>query len=139
MRPVLVVIGFIGGLLVFNAMVHYVSLTFYEGVESINGPEDASWLQRIFYTVAYVGMIYSLANASFKLIDLAPNWTMMWLGAQRDHNFEDSMLEGKMVAAANMASGLSGIAGAAAGGRDRISAGMKKGGPGNKAGVTEDM
>ncbi len=109
LRPVLVVVGFVGGLLIFNAMVGYVNLTFEDAVRNITSSEGPSYLQRIFYTVSYVGMIYALANASFKLIDQTPNWALTWLGVQRDHNFDDNKIESLMYAGVAMGQGISNL------------------------------
>lgn len=98
LRPILMVIGYIGALLIFNSMVLYIHNTLAYAVVGINGGGDASALQRVVYTIVYVGMIYTMANSVFKLIDIIPNATMKWIGGPQSNSFDDSAVEAMMMA-----------------------------------------
>ena len=106
-RPVLTVLGYVGALLVFNAMVQYVNTTFEATLASVQGPSFLFFLNSIVYTVVYIAVIYVLTNSTFKMVDTIPNALMRWLGGPQDNDFQDSQLEGIVSAGGSITSGLS--------------------------------
>jgi len=105
LRPILTVIGFIGATLIFNAMVPYIWVTMQGSLQTIAGPDSASVLGQIVYTIIFVALIYTLANSTFKLVDMIPNATMKWIGGPQDASFEDSSIEGMVAGGAQVAVG----------------------------------
>lgn len=82
MRPILVVFGFIGGLLIFNAFAVYFHTAFSQGASAVLA---SNWypmqlMGKFFYSVVYLGALYTAANTSFKMLDVIPNGMMRWLG-----------------------------------------------------------
>lgn len=82
MRPILVVFGFIGGLLIFNAFSVYFHTAFTQGASAVLA---SNWypmqlVGKFFYSVIYLGALYTAANTSFKMLDVLPNGMMRWLG-----------------------------------------------------------
>ncbi len=96
LRPFLILSGLIGGMIVFSAMtrvVHdifpllivntggYDSANLFAAVPDPNVSFKGGVLDEFFYSVIYTIIIYSMATASFKLIDQIPDHAMQWLGA----------------------------------------------------------
>lgn len=104
LRPVLVVLGFVGSMLVFNTFVVYFHSNFSHGVAALR--TDMNILTRLMsyvaYTVIYVGAIYTAANSTFKLLDLIPNAMMRWMGGTPDQSFDDNSAAGMLYAASNV-------------------------------------
>jgi len=100
MRPILTVIGFIASILMFNAMVGYVNSTFNVAL-MLSGHTGGmyTFLSIIVYSVIYMFVIYTLMNATFKTIDTLPDVVMRWMGGPQDVNFQDSNMEGYIIAA----------------------------------------
>jgi conjugal transfer/type IV secretion protein DotA/TraY len=107
MRPILVVCGFVGAMLIYNAFVIYFLLAFGSAVDMARGSMGfvSQLLSYITYTVVFVAVIYTTANSTFKLLDLIPNAMMRWIGGHPDHSFEDNN-DGMMFAASNMLRGM---------------------------------
>ncbi len=89
-RPIMIVFGYVAGILIFNALVLYVNLTIAEAVMTVSGEEGLSWMMRAIYTVVYVVVVYALANSCFKLVDIFPNGAMRWIGGAQDQQYDDS-------------------------------------------------
>ena len=104
LRPVLVVLGFVGSMLVFNTFVVYFHTNFGHGVAAMRG--DMNILTRLIsyvaYTLIYVGAIYTAANSTFKLLDLIPSAMMRWMGGSPDQSFDDNSTAGMLYAASNV-------------------------------------
>lgn len=107
-RPILTVIGFVGALLVFSAMVYYMNHAFKESLNSVSASHINALFYRVAYSIIYVFMAYTLANASFKLVEAIPDAAAKWIGAQRDTQFNDSSIEGFINQGGRMMSGMSG-------------------------------
>lgn len=93
MRPVLVVAGFVGSILIFNSFVIFFqhSFTMTVTLAADGGNVLGSMIGKVVYTVVYVGLIYSAANTSLKLLDLLPDAMMRWMGGPgTDRSFDDS-------------------------------------------------
>ncbi len=99
-RPVLVVFSFIGAVLIFSAQVSILQEIWSTAVSNVVGfdlkavvdgtaPATGTGaldkmrgaIDAFFYTILYVIVVYMLALASFKLVDLIPNKILRWIGA----------------------------------------------------------
>lgn len=84
MRPILVVFGFIGGMLIYNAFAVYFHTTFSQGAALIMnqgwGIEPSAYIARICYSVVYLATLYAVANSTFKFMEILPNQLMRWMG-----------------------------------------------------------
>lgn len=91
LRPVLTVIGYVGAILIFNSFVAF----FHEGLRNAVVANYAKGLgiEGLFSAVAtaliYVIVIYTVANSSFKMLDVIPNALMRWMSGQQDPSFDD--------------------------------------------------
>jgi conjugal transfer/type IV secretion protein DotA/TraY len=87
LRPVLMVIGFVGAMLGFNTFVVYFTHIFWGSLF-----ESVGTLRALFgiviYSVLYVGVIYMVANSIFKLIDLIPAAVAKYMGGHADTSFD---------------------------------------------------
>lgn len=97
LRPILILFGLIASSLIFVAMVKVlnelwtlavVNLTGFDATAARDGEIDPFdmefWrgpIDEFFFTVTYVIIVYMMALASFKLVDLIPNSIMRWMGA----------------------------------------------------------
>jgi len=106
LRPILTVCGFVAALLVFNSMVVYINSTLVDAVSNIAAKGGTGWADKLVYSVVYVGIIYVMANSVFKLVDIFPNATMKWIGGPQDNSFDDSAVEGMIVAGASAMQGV---------------------------------
>ncbi|WP_107495986.1 DotA/TraY family protein [Thalassobius sp. I31.1] len=83
-RPALIVIGLIGGSVIFGASMFYLSSLFDSAV-SISRDEltggTTGPVGLIVYTVIFVFLAYNIALMCFKLIDDVPKGMLRWLGA----------------------------------------------------------
>lgn len=104
MRPIMTVIGFVAALLIFNAVVTYVNQTYNMAISLAGNAGGFSGLGGILsivvYSIIYVVIVYSLINSTFKIMDELPNATMKWMGGPQDISFNDSNMEGYVIAAA---------------------------------------
>lgn len=105
LRPVLVVIGFVASMLVFNTFAVYFHINFSHGVHALRSEMGffTRMLSYVAYTVVYVGAIYTAANSTFKLLDLIPDAMMRWMGGTPDKSFDDNSTAGMLYAASNIA------------------------------------
>ena len=109
LRPALVVCGFVGAMLIFNAFAVYFHVSFMHGVELARAQMGMSrWLVSIFtYSIVYIVTLYTAANTTFKLLDLIPNAMMRWIGGTPDQSF-DSDNDGYAYAATQMITNVGG-------------------------------
>jgi len=88
LRPILTVIGFIGALLVLNTFVVYFNATYIPHIiPSLNNNAFAYLL----YSVIYVFVIYTVANSSFKLLDIIPAAMFKYMGGSADQSMDQDM------------------------------------------------
>src|SRR5690606_10233421 len=89
MRPMLVVLGFVGAMLIFNAFALYFHVAFANGIElARNSLGGLSWITSVFtYSVVYVMTLYTACNTTFKLLDVIPDAMMRWMGGSPDKSF----------------------------------------------------
>lgn len=112
LRPVMVVVGFVGAMLIFNTFVVYFHANFLNGVSALRAEMGFVYrmISTVAYTIIYVGAIYTAANSTFKLMDLIPSAMMRWLGGTPDQSFDDNSTAGMLYAASNVANSFSGSA-----------------------------
>ncbi|MCD8571480.1 MAG: DotA/TraY family protein [Alphaproteobacteria bacterium] len=97
LRPILIVFGLIAAMLIFTAQVRI--LNYVWDLVSTNaagftkggaftigtGKDQLEFRRDIFeefsHTIIYAIIVYMLANASFKLIDMIPNEALRWIGS----------------------------------------------------------
>lgn len=112
MRPVLTVMGFVGGMLIYNTFAVYFHTLFSQGAAGLLSMQ--SWfvasLAKAAYSVIYLGVLYTAANTSFKLMEVFPENMMRWMGASPDRAFrqEDTSSEAMMLHAAHIVKDLDG-------------------------------
>lgn len=109
LRPVLVVMGFVGALLVFNSFTLYFHYAFVAGVDLSRAQTDAvsAVISLFTYSVVYVAVMYTVANTTFKMLDTIPDAMMRWIGGSPDKSFDDNS-DGLMYAASNMLTSVKG-------------------------------
>lgn len=103
LRPILVVFGFVGAMLIFNAFAAYFHTVFSQGAHAVLASSIDPvyvFLGRVAYSVMYLGTLYTAANICFKLLDILPMRLMRWLGGSQDKSLDDNS-DGKMLAAAS--------------------------------------
>lgn len=98
LRPFATVLGLIGGFATFSAMVAVLNTLFDLVVANIVGDVPsatsgrsitvggAEFLRRgqidqFFFTITYAILVYMMATASFKMIDMVPKYFMRWIGS----------------------------------------------------------
>jgi len=94
-RPILIVFGFLGGIIVFAAMVQMLNEIFdlvtanltgfnpgsdSEGAEEVDMEFFRGPLDEFMFTVIYAVIVYLMAMSSFKMIDTIPNQILRWMG-----------------------------------------------------------
>jgi len=90
LRPILVVIGFVGGMVIYNSFAVFFHTTFTQGAVSVMQQQNnlMHLIAMLAYTVVYLATLYAAANTSFKLLDIMPNAVMRWMGSggAREHD-----------------------------------------------------
>lgn len=94
LRPVLTVFGLIAAMLMFYVAAKFLNSMFYEATSGIEVYDGAAmkFIQKLVYSLIYVGLIYISANLAFKMIDQIPKHALKWMGQQvseepyDDHN-----------------------------------------------------
>lgn len=104
LRPICIVLGFMGGISVFSAMVKVLNEIFYlvisnltghdlsgatgcfappgtEEAEEVESTYKGGVIDEFFYTVVYAIVVYMIAVPTFKMVDLVPDNIMRWMGA----------------------------------------------------------
>lgn len=100
LRPILTLFGLIGGMAIFTALASMLNEVFdlvvFNAADGIDLGADVerSELSRhivdiFFFTAVYAVILYMMAVASFKMINLVPNNILRWLG-QSVSSFSDS-------------------------------------------------
>ena len=84
LRPTMIVIGLIGGYIIFGAAMYYFTTLFNSAVsitrdELVGG--ETRFMGVMVYTLIYVFLAYNLALMCFKMIDDVPKGIMRWMGA----------------------------------------------------------
>lgn len=107
LRPICILIGFLGGIIIFTAMVKVLNSIFYLVISNLAGhyvetagstgcfnppgtPSGSAISEQMykrgvvdefFYTIMYTIVVYMIATPCFKLVDLIPDNIMRWMGA----------------------------------------------------------
>ncbi len=110
LRPICILIGFLGGILIFSASVKVLNSIFYLVISNLSGHyvsagitecfqppasaggapgtdalEEALFkrgvIDEFFYTVVYTVIVFMMALPCFKLVDLIPDYVQRWLGS----------------------------------------------------------
>lgn len=95
LRPIIIVFGLIASILVFGAQVKILNIIWDLVVQNSTGYDQhqssvnivgdlemkRDIIDQFFFTVIYTIIVYMLANASFKLIDMIPKDLMRWMGS----------------------------------------------------------
>ncbi len=97
-RPILMICGLVVGLICFNAIAQLTSVLFTYAITSplsnssgtISQGGDLASL--VINMLLYASFLITLANSSFKAIDLIPNHVMGWLGSRMDSRVDDSSM-----------------------------------------------
>ncbi len=81
-RPVLIICGLVGSLLVFNVTVRVINLLFMLAIGNYANTSNfiAGFLFSLGALLIYTSMLYTLANMCFKLIDKIPDDILTWIG-----------------------------------------------------------
>lgn len=111
LRPILVVLGFVGAMLVYNTFIIYFHIVFAQFVvqSTVNLNFIEVMISHVVYSIIYVAVMYTAANMIFKMLDLVPNGLIRWLGGSVDHSFDaDGGAESMMLAGSNMLSKMGG-------------------------------
>ncbi len=103
LRPILIVFGMLGSILIFAAMVDILHMTFDLMIENLAGfdveaqkeePDMTDMeffrgpIDEFFFTVMYTIVVYIIGNSSFKMVTLIPNNLLRWIGSSVK-TFED--------------------------------------------------
>ena len=83
-RPALIVMGLIGGYVIFGAAMYYFTTLFNSAVsitrdELVGG--QTGFMGVMVYTVIYVFLTYNIAIMCFKMIDDVPKGMLRWMGS----------------------------------------------------------
>lgn len=90
LRPILMAIGVVISITAFNDIMQITNLLFGPNIQSMPLTSDNSYLSLGIYVAIYGSLAYTLANSSFKLIDMMPNWVMNWIGARMESRVDDA-------------------------------------------------
>lgn len=86
LRPVLMVIGLIAGLLLFFVAVGFLNIIFGPTALGASAGIGAMYvISKLVYSVMYVVLVYICANTCFKAIDYFPSHAMGWIGKSGHH------------------------------------------------------
>jgi hypothetical protein len=91
-RPALMTFGLVLGLIGFNAIMQIANLLFAPTVENLDPASDNSYISAGVYMIFYGTLAYTLANSSFKAIDLLPNFVMGWIGQRMESRADDAIM-----------------------------------------------
>jgi len=84
LRPSLLIIGMIIGLMLFSVAIGVLNASYKSAVVGFMGMsaanEDMSGLSTIMYTLLYCVLAWGLCNLCFKMIEEIPNQAMEWIG-----------------------------------------------------------
>ncbi len=155
LRPILILVGLMGGVAIFAAMVKVLNQVFYlvlsnlaghyvtgdtgcfapPGVDSAEVMTEANFvsgtIDEFFYTVIYTIIVYLFAIPCFKLVDMIPDHVMTWLGAgistfgSQDGDPADGLMRYVSIGAAGVGSNLQQGFGGAMGKLSKAMEGLK--------------
>lgn len=91
-RPILMTFGLVLGLIAFNAIMQIANLIFAPTIAHLSPTSDTSFLSMGVYMIFYGTLAYTLANSSFKMIDILPNFVMGWIGQRAESRVDDAAM-----------------------------------------------
>lgn len=134
-RPALIVIGLIGGYVIFGAVMYYFISLFGSAVSITRADyvgDTTGWIGVFVYTIIFVFLAYNIALMCFKMIDDVPKGILRWMGSAAQP-FSDS--RGDPINGTREA-----VVGAVAGGGKLYSSGMRgMTGEGDPSGKSKGM
>ncbi len=80
LRPVLIILGLVIGIIIFFIAVCMFNATFNIAVAGAGGTSNHAVLSKIIYSILYVFILYLTANHAFGMIDHLPNSMLRWMG-----------------------------------------------------------
>jgi hypothetical protein len=91
LRPVLTVAGYVGGIMVFNGFIVYFHSALKQDVLNIFSKGDGAinLMELLVITVVYIGGMFTVANASFKLIESIPAAFFKYMPGGSHEQFND--------------------------------------------------
>ncbi|OFW83355.1 MAG: hypothetical protein A2018_02545 [Alphaproteobacteria bacterium GWF2_58_20] len=100
-RPSLMVMGLIGGLLVFSVTLHIVNLLFLVALTGYPSKWGGYYILGFASIFIYASMVITMANMCFKMIDMVPDTILRWIGGGGMAGVHDvSFVRGTMLTAA---------------------------------------
>jgi hypothetical protein len=79
-RPALIIVGLIGGYMIFIAGTYLMSLLFDQVLNVATG-SDVAGAQIMVFTLIFAYLVYTIGTISFKMIDTVPQQIIRWLGS----------------------------------------------------------
>ena len=119
-RPALIVIGLVAGVLVFSASI-YLLQTLFDSVLIVNGSGNSNGLENLFFALIFSFTVYTAGITSFKLVDSIPNQILRWIGSSVS-GFSEGQ-DPDVAGNANMIGAAGAFVGSSVGGRLADSAG----------------
>ncbi|MDX1921677.1 MAG: DotA/TraY family protein [Alphaproteobacteria bacterium] len=92
LRPILCLFGLMCAMVLFYVTAKFLNAAFYDAAGSVYKNEVGSamqFMQKLVYSVMYVGLIYSAANISFKMIEHIPKHALRWMGGSASEESYD--------------------------------------------------
>ena len=96
LRPILCLFGLMCAMIMFYVAAKFLNAAFYQATagvyDYVSEGSAMRFMQKLVYSVMYVGLIYSAANISFKMIEHIPKHALKWMGGSAseesydDHN-----------------------------------------------------
>lgn len=80
LRPMLIIFGLIGGVIIFGASIYILQQMFAPMVAAANN-DSSSGFDMLVYSVMYAFLCYTIGTISFKLVDLVPKQILRWIGS----------------------------------------------------------
>ena len=103
LRPILCLFGLMGAMLLFYVAAKFLNASFYDATSGIGvyAGNGMRFMQKLVYSVMYVGLIYSAANISFKMIEHFPKHALKWMGGSaQEESYDDHNTFAQVAAAA---------------------------------------
>jgi len=80
LRPGLIVVGMVGGALIFSASI-YMLQHLFQDVILVSTGGSATGLEILIYALIFAYLCYTAGITSFKLVDAVPNQILRWIGS----------------------------------------------------------
>jgi conjugal transfer/type IV secretion protein DotA/TraY len=139
LRPVCIILGFLGGIVIFTAMVKVLNEIFYVVISNLSGHQilgtsgncfnppgttgnpspdafDRGPIDEFFYTVMYAILVYMISMPCFKMVDMVPDNIMRWMGSgvksfgARDGDPAEGLMQNVSIGASMVGGSVNGMA-----------------------------